>query len=134
VRLAYHSPAVTPPVMNLAFSGFLTDSATTSLMFDIGSRITDAPGRVKNTRDQRVCFPCSPGGWLSAHPVSVDSLGFRAAFTYITRWRFDLSNPPLKIAIASPVEVIQQEGKTTLVNSAQTNVADSMSRNRLVKT
>ena len=67
IRLANHSPAVTPPVWNLAFSGFLAASATISLKSAIGSSTIDFPGRVKNTRDQRVCLHCSPGGWLDSY-------------------------------------------------------------------
>ena len=38
------------------------------------------------------------------HTNSVDSHGFGENFAYATRWRLDLSTPPLRIAIASPVE------------------------------
>ena len=65
MRLANHSPAVVPPVWNFAFSGFRMASATISLNSAIGSRIPDSPGRVKNTRDQRTCLLCSPGGCLN---------------------------------------------------------------------
>ena len=65
MRLVNHSPAVVPPVWNLAFSGFRMASATISLNSAIGSRIPDSPGRVKNTRDQRASLLCSPGGCLN---------------------------------------------------------------------
>ena len=65
MRLANHSPAVAPPVWSFAFSGSLTASATILLKFAIGSSTTAFPGRVKNTRDHRVCLRWSPGGWLS---------------------------------------------------------------------
>ena len=71
IRLSNQSRAVAPPVWNLTFSGFLAASATISLMLDNGSRITESPGRVKYTKDQRVKLPCSRGGGLDTyHGVS----------------------------------------------------------------
>lgn len=108
IRLANHSPAVAPPVFKPAFSGFRIASATVSLRSSIGSRTVDSPGRVKNTRDQRVCLLCSPGGWLNAY-YEVSEFAwvqaFREIFAYTMRWRLDFSIPPLKITIASPAEL-----------------------------
>ena len=45
--------------------------------------------------------------WLAKYlSWSADPYGFKAILTYTTRWRLDLSIPPLKIDIASPVKPI----------------------------
>ena len=53
-------------------------------------------------------------------------------FAYTTRWRLDLSIPPLKIAIASPVKPGSAKEQKTCVGNGQTEIADRVPRDWLV--
>jgi hypothetical protein len=78
-----------------------------------------------------VCLLCSPGGWLNPHCSVRRSMPVRVTVSYTTRWRLDFSKPPLKIAIASPVEPTSA-GSTRNARNRRTKVADRVSRKRLV--
>jgi len=63
---------------------------------------------------------------------SVDWHGFGGIFAYTTRWRLDLSIPPLKIAIASPVKPGSAKEQETCVGNGQTEIADRVPGDWLV--
>jgi len=58
--------------------------------------------------------------------------GLGGIFAYTTRWRLDLSTPPLKIAIASPVKPGSAREQKTCVRKGRTEVADRVPGDRLI--
>ena len=66
------------------------------------------------------------------HTNSAHSHSFRENFAYTTRWRFDLRTPPLRIAIASPVESTSVREWENIKNT-RTEIADGVPGDWLIQ-
>jgi len=58
--------------------------------------------------------------------------GFGGTFAYTTRWRLDLSTPPLKIAIVLPIKPRPAKGQETCVRNGRTEIAGCVPGDRVV--
>ena len=103
IRLASHSPAVTP-VSNLPGGALITASAIMELCSASARIGASKLGLVKKTKDQRSNFACSFGGGLDVTQSESFPRGGRTrGGAYTTRWMLERMIPPLKTLRASPI-------------------------------